>query len=49
MKSTRELDNIAGGSSEDMPTKEGREILDTLSEDSFLPTNHNEPLRDEYV
>ena len=28
---------------------EGREILDTLLEDSFLPTDHNEPLRDECV
>jgi hypothetical protein len=49
MKSAREFDIIAGGSFEDKTTKEGREILDTLSEDSFLPTNHNEPLRDEYV
>jgi hypothetical protein len=49
MKSARELDIIAGGSFEDKTTKEGREILDTHSEDSFLPTNHNEPLCDEYV
>jgi hypothetical protein len=49
MKSAREHDIIARGSFEDMPTKEGREILDTLSEDSFLPTNYNEPLCDEYV
>jgi hypothetical protein len=49
MKSARELDIIAGGSFEDKTTNKGREILDTLSEDSFLPTNHNEPLCDEYV
>ena len=49
MKSARKLDIIAEGSFEDKTTKEGREILDTLSEDSFLPIDHNEPLRDEYV
>jgi hypothetical protein len=49
MKSARELDIIIGGSFEDKTTKEGREILDTLSEDSFLPIDHNEPLHDEYV
>jgi hypothetical protein len=34
-KSARELDIIAGGSFEDKTTKEGMEILDTLTEDSF--------------
>jgi hypothetical protein len=49
MKSDRELEIITEGSFEDMPTKQGREILDTLLKDSFLPTDHKEPLCDEYV
>jgi hypothetical protein len=37
------LDAIAGGALTKKTSKEGREILDSLLENSFLLTGHNEP------
>ena len=48
MKSALTLDIAAGGSFAQKTPMEGREILDFLLENSSFPTNHNEPIQQEY-
>jgi len=48
MKSALTLDIAAGGSFAQKTPTEGREILDFLLENSSFPTNHNEPIQQEY-
>ena len=48
MKSALNLDIAARGLFAQITPTEGREILDFLLENSSFPTNHNEPIQQEY-
>jgi len=49
MKSALDLDITAGGSFAHTSATERREVLDSLLENSFFPTGHSEPCREESI